>query len=144
MYKEKKLKFVIYIILTLSMICLIIVDISMYNMNQQKLGYYAGRIKSVDRSNGITTVEIFPVSSKRKYISEIKEDHQIKYEADHINIAALKDPSSKNFKKVKMGELRGIVKGFKAGDVLIFKVDHFDKNKYNLEVKELVVDLTLD
>lgn len=142
--KEKKLKSIIYIILTLSMICFVVVDISMYNIHQQKLGYYAGRIKSMNCVNGTTTVEISPVASKRKYISEIKENHQINYKADRINIAALKDPSSKNFKKLKMGELRKTVKGFNVGDIIIFKVDHYDKTKYNLEVKELVVDLTLD
>jgi hypothetical protein len=127
-------------ILILTMINLILV-INIYNINKQR-GYYIGRIESMDPKDGITTVEVSPVSSNRYFISEIKANHQIEY-ADDIGISGLSDPRKKS-KRHKLGGLGEAIDNLKVGDTIIFKAKNFDKNKYNLEIDELAVDLTLE
>ncbi|GEM_PF-1317949 len=143
---EKKPRSIFYIILTLIMISSIIVNINVYNINKQRNSYYIGKIESMNEKDGITTMEVSPILSKRKFAYEIKTNHQIEYKTDHINIAGLRDQRSKNFKEVKLGELGEIIKNLKVGDTVIFKIKDsgYDKGMYNLKVSELAVDLTLE
>jgi ribosomal protein S6 len=117
-----------------------------YNINKQRNGYYIGKIESMNEKDGITTMKVSPILSKRKFAYEIKANHQIEYKTEHINITGLREQRSKNFKEVKLGELGEIIKNLKVGDNIIFKIKSgvYDKNEYNLKAGELAVDLTLE
>lgn len=142
----KKPRSIFYIILTLIMISSIIVNINVYHINKQRNGYYIGKIESMNEKDGITTMEVSPISSKCKFAYEIKANHRIEYKTDHINISGLSDQGSKNSKSVRLGELGEIIKNLKVGDTVIFKTKDsgYDKGMYNLKVSELAVDLTLE
>jgi len=137
MQKLKKRHYFMVLIVIISLI-LAITNFSIIKKNRV---YYTGKIESINQNNGITTVKVSPVTSNRYFIAEIKANHQIEY--DNINIAGLVDPRSKNFRRVKMGELAEMVKNLKVGDAIIFRVEDYDKNKYNFKINELAVDLTL-
>lgn len=134
-----------YYILVIIVIINLVLAINLYNMSKQSRDYFTGRIERMYAKDGITTVEVSPVSSKRYFISEIKANHQIKYKLDSISISGLSDPI-KNHKKLKMGELGQLVTKYKVGDSIIFKVANksYDKNEYNLKIDELAIDQTLE
>lgn len=139
-----------HIILLIASISLSIVSINMYNLNNQVkfkgYGYYIGKIESMNQKNGITTMEVSPTSSSREFISEIKSNHQIEYSLDTVSVKGLKDPKTKNYKRLKIGELSEMIKNVKAGDTIIFKIKNndYDKNEYNLQIDALAFDMTLE
>ncbi|TDT62795.1 hypothetical protein [Fonticella tunisiensis] len=140
---KKRKAFLKYFILILA-ISNLIIAISRFNIHKQR-GYYIGKIESINQKDGIATMEVSPISSRRYFISEIKANHQIKYKLDSISVSGIADPNKKH-KIPKLGELGEMVKKFKVGDTIIFKVanNHYDKNEYILEIEELAVDLTLE
>jgi hypothetical protein len=111
------------------------------NINRQR-GYYIGRIESMSKKDGLTTVEVSPIQSTRYFASEIKVHHKIEY-ADDIGISGLSDPNKKH-KKLYLGQLGEVVENLKVGDTILFKVRNYDKNNDKLEIDELAVDLTLE
>ena len=138
------------IILLIVSINLLIVSISTYTLNNQVkfkgYGYYIGKIESMNQKDGITTMEVSPTSSSREFISEIKADHQIKYSLDTVSVKGIKDPKTKNYRRLKMGELSEMIKNVKAGDTIIFKIKNndYDKNEYTLEIDALAFDTALE
>jgi len=120
----------------ITIICFILV----INMNKQH-DYYVGKIESMEKKDGITTVVVSPIVSNRNFESEIKENHKIEY-ADDIVISGLSDRNKKR-KELYMGQLGEAIENLKVGDSIIFKVQSYDKNDYKLEIDELAVDLTL-
>lgn len=140
--KILKKRHIHFIILTIINVIIIINIFNIYNIKKQR-SYYIGRIESMDYKDGFTSVKISPVSSNRYFISEVKANHHIEY-ADNIGISGLSD-QSKNSRRLKLGELGETIDKLKVGDTIIFKVENgYDKNKYNFEVDELSVDLTLE
>jgi hypothetical protein len=105
-----------------------------------------GKIESMNQKDGITTMEVSPVSNNREFLSEIKANHQIKYPTDTVTVTGVKDPKIYNYKRLKMGELSEMAKSIKAGDTVIFKIKNndYDKNEYNLQIDELAFDMTLE
>lgn len=125
-------------------IIILIVAINNFIIVKKNRIYYTGKIERINSKDSITTLEVSPVSSKRYFIAEIKANHQIEYKLDSILVTGVSDPM-KNYKRLKMGELGELVKKFKVGDTIIFKVanNNYDKNEYNLEIDEFTVDQTL-
>lgn len=111
------------------------------NMKKQN-SYYIGKIESIEKKDGITTVNVSPVKSNRRFASEIKANHQIEY-ADNIMIAGLRE-RNKERKELYLGQLGETIEKLKAGDSIIFKVKNYNKQDYKLEIDELAVDLTLE
>lgn len=138
------------IILLIVSISLLINGIIMYNQNKQikfkGYGYYIGKIQSMYNKDGVTVLEVSPISSNREFISETKANHQIEYSTDKVNVAGIRDPKVKNYKRLKMGELREMVNNIKVGDTIIFiiKNKNYDKNEYNLQIDGLAFDMTLE
>jgi len=133
-----------YFMLIISIIILIVAINNFIIVKKNRI-YYTGKIESINSKDSITTLEVSPVSSSRYFIAEIKANHQIEYKLDSILVTGVSDPM-KNYKRLKMGELGEVVKKFKVGDTIIFKVanNHYDKNEYNLEIDEFTVDQTLE
>ena len=127
--------------LCLIFIIAIINFIIVINMNKQH-GYYIGKIESMEKKDGITTVEISPIQSNRYFASEIKANHKIEF-AEDITISGLSDRNKKR-KELYMGQLGEAIENLKVGDSILFKVKNYDKNDYKLEIDELAVDLTLE
>ena len=126
---------------------IIIFTISIFNLilainNKKPHDYYIGKIESIEKKDGITTLVVSPTLSNRSFTSEIKEKHEIEY-ADSIRIVGLKDRNKKR-KDLYLGQLGETVDNLIIGDSIIFKVKNYDKNNYVLEIDELAVDLTLD
>lgn len=138
------------IILLITSITLLVVSINTYNLSKQVkfkgYGYYIGKIESMNQKDDITTIEVSPASSNREFISEIKTTHQIEYLTDKVTATGIKDPKAKNYKRLKMGELREMVKNVKTGDTIIFKIkdNDYNKNEYNLQIDGLAFDMTLE
>ena len=124
----------IFIIATIN--CILII-----NINKQQ-SYYIGKIESMEKNDGIITVDVSPIQSKRYFASEIKANHKIEY-ADDIGISGLRDRNKKR-KELYLGQLGEAIENLKVGDSIIFKVINYDKNDYKLEIDELAVDLTLE
>ncbi len=132
--KKKQILFVFIFII--SIINLIFV------ININKHDYYIGKIESMEKKDGITTVVVSPTQSNRSFTSEIKAKHKIEY-PDNITIVGLKDRNKKR-KELYLGQLGETIENLKASDFIIFKAKNYDKNDYKLEIDELVVDLTID
>jgi len=130
-----------FIFLAIINLIIIINIFNIYNINKQR-DYYIGRIESMDQKDDITAVKISPISSNRYFISEIKGNHQIEYK-DNVRISGLSHPR-KESKGHKLGGLGEAIDNLKVGDTIIFKANNYDKNRYNLEIDELAVDLTLE
>jgi hypothetical protein len=138
---KKKHTFLEFLILILAISSLLFA-INNYNTSKQK-GYYNGKIEYIKQTNNITIMEVSPIPSKRYFISEIKANHQIKF-SDSIGISGLKDPKRQNARKLGLGGLKNEIANLNVGDTIIFKDDNYQKNKYELEIDSLAVDLTLD
>ncbi len=138
MKKRQKIFLILIFILTIFNCMLFIVNI---NINKQN-GYFIGKIESIDKKDGITTVEISPIKSTRNFASEIKANHKIEY-ADNISISGLRE-RNKDRKELYLGQLGEEIENLKIGDSIIFKVKNYSKNDYKLEIDELAVDLTLE
>lgn len=134
MKKRQKILLCSLFIITIINLILII------NINKQH-GYYIGKIESMVKKDGITTVEVSPIQSNRYFASEIKTNHKIEY-ADDIGISGLSDRNEKR-KELYLGQLGEAIENLKVGDSIMFKVKNYDKNNYKLEINELAVDLTL-
>lgn len=102
--------------------------------------YYIARIESIDKKDGITTVNVSPMKNNRKFVSEIKANHKLEY-TDDIMISGIRERCKKR-KRVHLRQLGESIHNLKVGDSIIFKVKHYNKNDYNLEIEELAVDLT--
>lgn len=115
------------------------------NNNYTSKGYYIGKIESINQNNGITIVEVSPVSSNRYFISEINANHKFEYELGKISVAGISDPHKKH-KTLRLGELGELAEKFKTGDTIIFHLEdkNYDRNSYNLKIDNLAVDLTLE
>lgn len=137
---EKRQKIIIWFIFIITIINFITV-INANNVNKQH-GYYIGKIESMVKKDGITTVDVSPIQSNRHFASEIKANHKIEY-ADGISISGLKDRNKKR-KELYLGQLTEAIENLKVGDSIIFKVKSYDKNDYKLEIDQLAVDLTLE
>ncbi|MBN7771993.1 hypothetical protein [Clostridium aminobutyricum] len=111
------------------------------NINKQH-DYYIGKIESMEKKDSITTVEVSPVQSNRSFASEIKAAHKIEF-ADDIGISGLSERNEKR-KELYLGQLGETIDNLKVGDSIMFKVKHYDKNDYRLDIDELAVDLTLE
>lgn len=108
----------------------------------KKNSYYIGKIESMEKIDGVTTVEVSPIPSNVSFASELKANHKIEY-PDNITISGLKDRNKKR-KEVYLGQLGEAIDNLKVGDSIIFKVRNYDKNNYKLEIDKLAVDLTLE
>ncbi len=115
--------------------------IVLLNINKQN-NYYIGKIESMEKKDGITTVDVSPIKSNRHFTSEIKANHKIEY-ADNIMISGLKDRNKKR-KELYLGQLGEEIENLKVGDSIIFKVKNYNKNDYKLDINELAVDLTME
>jgi hypothetical protein len=104
--------------------------------------YYIGKIESMNRKDGLTTVEVSPIQSNRNFAHEIKANHKIEY-ADDIGVSGLLDRNKKR-KELYLGQLGEEIENLKVGDPVIFKVKNYDREDYKLEIDELAVDLTLE
>lgn len=111
------------------------------NSNKQN-GYYIGKIESMEKKAGITTVEVSPIHSNRYFASEIEANHKIEY-ADDIMISGLRD-RNKERKELYLGQLGEAIEKLNVGDSIIFKVKRYDKNDYKLDIDNLAVDLTIE
>jgi len=136
MKKSQKVLLCFIVIITIINIILLII-----NFKKQQV-YYIGKIESMVKNDGITTVELSPIKSNRNFISEIKANHRIEY-ADNIGISGLADRNKKR-KELYLGQLGETIDNLKVGDSIIFKVKNYDKNDYKLEIDELAVDLSLE
>lgn len=137
MKKKQKVFFCFIFIITIIIYIIVIV----ININNQH-GFYIGKIESIEKKEGITTVIVSPIQSNRNFAAEIKANHKIEY-ADDIGIAGLRDRNKKR-KEPYLGQLGEAIENLKVGDSIIFKVKKYDKDDYKLETDELAVDLTLE
>lgn len=137
--KKRKKVFLCFIFIITIINFILVININ--NINKQR-GYYIGKIESMEKKDGITTVDVSHILSNRYFASEIKENHKIEF-ADDIGISGLSDRNEKR-KQLYLGQLGETIENLEVGDSIIFKVKNYDKNDYKLEIDELAVDLTLE
>lgn len=132
----------IYKILLCAVFIVTIVNSIFVISTKKQNNYYVGKIESIEKKDGITTVNISPIKSSRNFASEIKANHQIEY-ADNIGILGLKE-RDKEKKESYLGQLGESIANLKAGDSILFKATNYDKDNYKLKIDELAVDLTAE
>lgn len=137
---KKGQKIFLCFIFTVAMINLLLL-IVINNSNKQK-DYYIGKTESMEKKDGISSVEVSPVSSNRSFLSEIKVNHKIEF-ASEIGIVGLREKNRK-MKELYLGQLKNEIDRLKVGDSIIFKVKNYNENDMKLEIDKLAVDITLD